>query len=159
MHKRSKTFEQIVREGMIHQIMANDRFWLAQPNVLVQRYEDLIAEPARGVAELANHLGFAIKTGEAERIADLYSQESNRARAEALKQKLEQAGLDLENGGNAQICDPSSLLHWNHMRQKGAASWRTAATPRQIAVLHRMCGRWLAARGYSLEGQARGGGI
>jgi hypothetical protein len=153
MHKRSQTFEQIVRQGMVHQILANDRFWMAQPNVLVQRYEDLISDPARGVVELANHLGFALEAGKAERIAADYSQESNRARMEALKQKLEQAGVDLENAGNTQIFDPSSLLHWNHMRQKGAPSWRTTATPRQIAVLRRLCGRWLAARGYSLDGQ------
>jgi Sulfotransferase domain len=153
MHKRGKSFEQILRQGMIHQILANDRFWMAQPNVLVQRYEDLISEPARGVTELASHLGFRLEAGEAERIAALYSQESNRARTEALKQQLEQAGVDLESGGNSQICDPSSLLHWNHMRGKGAASWRTLATPRQIAVLHRLCGRWLESHGYSLEGQ------
>ncbi len=154
MHKRGQTFEQIVRQGMVHQIMANDRFWMAQPNVLVQRYEDLISEPAKGIVELANHLGFALEAGKAERIAALYSQESNRARTEALRQKLEHAGVDLENAGNTQIFDQSSLLHWNHMRQKGAASWRTTATPRQIAVLHRMCGRWLESRGYSLEGHS-----
>jgi hypothetical protein len=152
MHKRGKSFEQILRQGMIHQVLANDRFWMNQPNVLVQRYDDLISEPARGVTELASHLGIALKDGEAERIADLYSQESNRARTEALRQKLEQAGLDLENAGNTQICDPASLLHWNHMRQKGATSWRTTATPQQIAILHRLCGRWLKARGYSLDG-------
>jgi hypothetical protein len=152
MHKRSQTFEQIVRQGMIHQILANDRFWMAQSNVLVQRYDALISDPAKGVVELANHLGFALEAGKAERIAALYSQESNRARTEALKQRLEQAGVDLESAGNTQIFDESSLLHWNHMRQKGAASWRTMATPRQVAVLHRLCGRWLAARGYSLEG-------
>jgi hypothetical protein len=155
MHKRGKTFEQILRQGMIHQVLANDRFWMAQPNVLVQRYDDLISEPARGVMELANHLCIALKVGEAERIAGLYSQESNRARTEALRQKLEQAGVDLDNAGNTQICDPSSLLHWNHMRQKGAASWRTAATPQQVAILRRLCGRWLDARGYSQEGMRR----
>ena len=96
MHKRGKTFEQILRQGMIHQILANDRFWMRQRNVLVQRYEDLISEPARSVTELADHLGIALTPGEAERIAALYSQESNRARTEALKQRLEQAGVDLE---------------------------------------------------------------
>ena len=151
MHKRGKTFEEILRQGMIHQILANDRFWMAQPNVLVQRYDDLIAQPARGVTELADHLALRLQDGDAERIAALYSQESNRARTEALRQKLEQAGVDLDNAGNTQICDPSSLLHWNHMRQKGAASWRTTATPRQIAILHRLCGRWLMARGYALD--------
>jgi hypothetical protein len=153
MHKRGKTFEEILRQGMIHQILANDRFWMAQPNVLVQRYDDLISEPARGVTALASHLGFRLEAGEAERIAALYSQESNRARTEALKLRLEQAGVDLENAGNTQICDPSSLLHWNHMRGKGAASWRNMATLRQSAVLHRLCGRWLESHGYSLEGK------
>jgi Sulfotransferase domain len=152
MHKRGKAFEQILRQGMIHQVLANDRFWMKQSNVLVQRYDDLTSEPSRGVMELADHLGIALKNGEAERIADLYSQESNRARTESLRQKLEQAGLDLDNTGNTQICDPTSLLHWNHMRQKGAASWRSTATPQQIAILRRLCGRWLQARGYSLEG-------
>jgi len=157
MHKRGKTFEQILRQGMIHQILANDRFWMAQPNVLEQRYDDLIAEPRLGVMELANHLGLELAAGEVERIADLYSQESNRARTEALKKRLEQAGVDLENAGNTQICDPSSLLHWNHMRQKSAGSWRTMATPQQIAILHRLCGRWLMKRGYSMDGVPRRG--
>jgi hypothetical protein len=150
MHKRGKTFEQILRQGMIHQILANDRFWMARPHVLVQRYEDLLTHPSAGVQELASHLGFALAPGEAERIADHYSQESNRARTEALRQRLEQAGVDLKNAGNTQICDPSSLLHWNHMRQQGAGSWQASATPRQSAILHRLCGRWLKARGYSL---------
>ncbi len=48
MHKRGKTFEELLRQGMIHQILANDRFWMGQPNVLVQRYDDLIGEPAAG---------------------------------------------------------------------------------------------------------------
>ena len=48
-----KDVEEILRQGMIHQILANDRFWMGQPNVLVQRYEDLISQPARGVTELA----------------------------------------------------------------------------------------------------------
>jgi hypothetical protein len=152
MHKRGKTFEQILRQGMIHQILANDRFWMAQPHVLVQRYDDLIAEPVRGVMDLAAHLGLALTDHEAKRLADLYSQESNRARTEALRQRLEQAGVDLQNEGNTQICDSSSLLHWNHMRQKGAESWRQAATAQQIDIMHRLCGRWLKARGYSFIG-------
>ena len=105
------------------------------------------------MTELASHLGFRLEAGEAERIAALYSQESNRARTEALKQRLEQAGVDLDSGGNVQICDPSSLLHWNHMRGKGAASWRTLATPQQSAILHRLCGRWLKSHGYAVEGR------
>ena len=60
MHKRAMTFEQLLRQGMIHQILANDRFWMARPDVLVQRYEELLADPTRGVIELARHLGIRL---------------------------------------------------------------------------------------------------
>ncbi len=79
MHKRALSFDQLVRQGMIHQILENDRFWMRQPDVLVQRYDDLLADPVTGVKELAHHLGLPLSEHEAARIADLYSRESNRA--------------------------------------------------------------------------------
>jgi hypothetical protein len=151
MHKRGMTFEQLLRQGMIHQILANDRFWMARPDVLVQRYEDLLADPTRGVIELARHIGIRLDESEAARIADLYSHESNKARTEALRRRLQEAGVDLESVANAQICDPTTLLHWNHIRQGEARSWRTFANPRQLRTLKRLCGRWLKARGYSAD--------
>jgi Sulfotransferase domain len=150
MHKRGMAFEPLLRQGMIHQILANDRFWMAQPGLLVQRYEELLLDPARGVMDLAAQLGISLEESEVGRIADLYSQESNKARAEALKWRLEKAGVDLENAANAQICDPTTLLHWNHIRQGTSRPWRSLATPQQKKVLHGLCGRWLLARGYSL---------
>ena len=151
MHKRGMTFEQLLRQGMIHQILANDRFWMARPDVLVQRYEDLLADPTRGVIELARHLGIRLEESEAARIAALYSHESNQARTEALRRRLQEAGVDLDSVANAQICDPTTLLHWNHIRQEGSRSWRTLADPRQRWILERLCGRWLRSRGYSAE--------
>jgi len=155
MHKRGMTFEQLLRQGMLHQILANDRFWMAQPGVLSQRYDDLLADPVSGVKELARHLGVALGESEAARIADAYSHEANRARAEALRRRLQEAGVNLDSAANVQICDPTTLLHWNHMRSGGSGSWRTSATPRQLATLHRLCGRWLEAHGYPLEPIAR----
>ena len=151
MHKRGMTFEQLLRQGMIHQILANDRFWMARPDVLVQRYEDLLADPTRGVIELARHLDIRLDENEAARIAALYSHESNRARTEALRRRLQEAGVDLESAANAQICDPTTLLHWNHIRQGDARSWRTLANARQRIILDRLCGRWLKERGYSAD--------
>jgi hypothetical protein len=148
MHKRGMTFEQLLRQGMIHQIIANDRFWMAQPNLLVQRYEDLLIDPTAGVMELAHHLEIRLDERDAARIAGEYSQESNKARTDALKQKLERAGVDLHNADNAQICDATTLLHWNHIRPESSRSWRALATRPQRRLLHRLCGRWLAARGY-----------
>lgn len=151
MHKRGLTFEQLLRQGMIHQILANDRFWMARADVLVQRYEDLLAEPTRGVIELARHLGITLEESEAARIAAEYSHESNRARTEALRRRLQEAGVDLDNAANAQICDPKTLLHWNHIRQGSSRSWRTLADTRQRRMLARLCGHWLASRGYPAD--------
>jgi len=151
MHKRGMTFEQLLRQGMIHQVLANDRFWTAQPRVLIQRYDDLLTDPAGGVTALARHLGIPLGDGEATRIADEYSHEANRLRAEALRRRLEEAGVNLDSAANVQICDPKTLLHWNHLRSGGSRSWRSSATPLQLATLDRLCGRWLEARGYPLE--------
>jgi hypothetical protein len=151
MHKRGLTFELLLRQGMIHQILANDRFWTRQPSVLIQRYDDLLADPTGGVLDLAGHLGIALANQEAAEIAATYSLESNKARTEALRRSLEQAGLDLSEAANSQICDASTLLHWNHLRSGSTGSWVTQATPAQHVVLDRLCERWLQARGYPLR--------
>jgi hypothetical protein len=52
MHKRGISFQELVRQGMIHQLLTNDRFWRRQPRVLVQRYEELISDPVRGWSRL-----------------------------------------------------------------------------------------------------------
>jgi hypothetical protein len=149
MHKRGWTFEQLLRQGMIHQVLDNDRFWTRQPNVLIQRYEEILADPRGAVMALADHLRIALPDSEAARIAEEYSLESNKARTEALRRRLEQAGMDLHTAANAQICDANTLLHWNHVRS-GGSSWFVESTPRQRQVLHRLCGRWLQSRGYVL---------
>jgi Sulfotransferase domain len=156
MHKRGKTFEQLLRQGMIHQILANDRFWMARADVLVQRYEDLLADPTRGVIELARHLGIRLDESEAAQIAAEYSHESNKARTEALRRRLQEAGVDLDSAANAQICDPKTLLHWNHIRQGNSQSWQALASPQARRMLNRLCGRWLTSRGYSADADPPG---
>ncbi len=97
--------------------------------------------------------------GEAERIAGEYSHEANRARTEQLRRQLEQAGVNLDNAANLQICDSKTLLHWNHIRQGDARSWQELADTRARWILDRLCGRWLKARSYppdkSLEDRPR----
>src|SRR5262249_12248868 len=91
IRKRGTTFRSLLRAGMIHQLLANDRFWRAQPRVLVQRYEDLVADPVTGVVQLARHLGLGVARREAAEIAEAYSLASNRSRIEALRRRLLEA--------------------------------------------------------------------
>ena len=149
MHKRRLTFEPLLRQGMIHQVLANDRFWTTQPNVLIQRYDDILADPVRSVRALADHLGIRPSPGEAERIASEYSLAANKARTEALRRQLEQGGVDLAEDSNSLICDSTTLLHWNHMRDGRSGSWFAESTPRQRVILQRLCGSWLESHGYA----------
>lgn len=150
MHKRRMSFETILRQGMIHQVIANDRFWSRGPGVLVQRYTDLIAEPVRGVEEIAAHLGLTLAEGEADEIAALYSFQANRARTTELSERLRAGGLALDDPSNAQAWDKNNLLHWNHLRDGRVGTWRELATPSQRYVLSLLCDRWLKAHGYDL---------
>ncbi len=151
MHKRGLSFRGLARQGMLQRILANDRFWTRRPRVLIERYEDLLADPPAGVERIARHLGIELEPDEAERIAAEYSREANRERARALAHRLHEAGVDLENAAGVQICDPGTLLHWNHLREGGDGAWRVLATPRQIAMLDRVFGPWLVSHGYARE--------
>ncbi|WP_435020631.1 sulfotransferase domain-containing protein [Tundrisphaera sp. TA3] len=159
MHKRQASFDDILRAGMIHQILANDRFWSGRPGSITQRYDRLIAEPAAGVAELAAHLGLDLAPGEADRVAAEYSFQANRKRAEDLGRKLQDGGIDLADPAIAQAHDHRTLLHWNHLREGRVGDWRGRATPRERAVLDRICGRWLMAHGYEPDDTAGLAGV
>ncbi len=151
VHKRKLDFQTLVTQGMVHQVLANDRFWSRQPRSITQRYDELVADPITGVAELAAHLGLTLEPGEAARVAAEYSFEANRKRTSQLGRKLQQSGLDLDDPSIAQTHDRQTLLHWNHMREGRVGDWRDRATPDQRATLARICGRWLDAHGYEAD--------
>jgi hypothetical protein len=148
LHKRGVSFAEFTRQGMVHQILANDRFWNQQPLLLIQRYEDLIAQPSAGVAQLAAQLGITLAKGEADEIASEYSLQANRRRAAELGRRLQAEGIDVTNPANAQRYDNHTLLHWNHVRDGRAGGWGEQATPRHRAVLSRLVSPWLVAHGY-----------
>jgi hypothetical protein len=155
MHKRRVPFETLFRQGMIHQILVNDRFWTSQPGVLCQRYESLIADPVAGVEQLAAHLGLSLAPGEAEGVAGEYSFQANRQRTETMGFRLRAEGVDLDDPSNTLFYDSRTLLHWNHLRQGRPGDWRTLASRRERAILARLCDRWLADHGYETDTRDR----
>ncbi len=150
MHKTGATFEEIVDRGFFDACLRNDRFWRSQPRMLLQSYEALIADPARGIAEIADHLGVALEAGEADSIASALSFEANRKRTVELADRLVARGIPLSSQDQDSF-DPASLLHWNHLRDGRAGGWRDLATPDQLAALDRLCGDWLIDRGYEAD--------
>ncbi|CAN5721375.1 hypothetical protein BH23PLA1_BH23PLA1_41880 [soil metagenome] len=147
-HKMGLPLDRLIRQGLIDRILANDRFWTSRPGVLVQRYEDLLAEPARGVEQIAEHLGAPLADGEASAIASEYSLEANRKRTEAMRTALQGQGIDLNDSAQQLRYDGQTLLHWNHLREGKVGGWQASITPRQRLLLGRLCGPWLIEKGY-----------
>lgn len=152
LHKRGVSFAEFIQQGMVHQVLANDRFWNQQPLLLIQRYEDLIAQPGAGVAQLARHLKITLAKGEADEIAAEYSLQANRRRVAELSRRLQADGIDVTNPANAQRYDHHTLLHWNHVRDGRAGGWDAEATPCQRTVLSRLISPWLVAHNYEADG-------
>jgi hypothetical protein len=151
-HKCGSSFEEVVeRRGGLHDCLEDDRFWTTQPRTLVQRYEQVTADPVNGIKAIAGHLGISLESREAEAVAEQYSLQANAGRAAALKRQLTAAGVDLNDISNAHRKDEKSLLHWNHIREGKVGGWREQATPRQIALLAAACGGWLRERGFESD--------
>ncbi len=153
LHKRQLSFSAFLRQGMIHQIVANDREWSRQPasRRITQRYEALIADPASGVEQIATFLDITILPDEVRRLASEYSLEANRRRALATAERLRADGVDLDDPANATHCDDRSLLHWNHVRRGQNGGWRDQANPGERRRLALLLNRWASENGYASD--------
>jgi hypothetical protein len=151
-HIHRTTFEDIVhRQGYLNRCMKDYQFWTRQPGILCQRYEEMIADPSRAVAELAAHLEIELAPGEAQAVAQQFSLEANRSRTMAWEQQVRNRGIDPNDPAQRLVPEAHTLLHWNHIREGQVGGWRSEATGKQRAVLAMLCGAWLEARGYETD--------
>lgn len=157
MHKTGLDFATLMARGFVDLCLENDRFWRAQPGMLVQRYDDLIADPARGVAEIAAHLGVELAEGEAVGIADSLSRAANTRKIDALAAGLRARGIELGARDQTRF-DPESLLHWNHIRGAEADAGPGLKESHRRAV-ERAAGPWLVAHAFPVAPAADPAGI
>ena len=148
MHKRSQSFDELLGAGMFQQILVNDRYWRSRAPRVVQRYETLIEHPVDGVRELAEALGFQLRPGEAEDVAERYSHEANRVRTRRLREQLAARNLDPRESPTEAVYDRETLLHWNHLRDGRSGGWRERSDDRRRAVFRRLFDPWLRQNGY-----------
>lgn len=145
-------FQEVVRErGVLDRVLGYYRFWTAQPAVLVQRYESMLAEPVPAVHQIATHLGLSITDAEASAVAAKYSLEANRQRASAFTERVREAGIDLDAPDRPLVVEAATLLHWNHIRDGGSGLWRRLGSPDELRTLAAICGQWLIERGYERD--------
>jgi hypothetical protein len=151
-HKFGGDFAEVIeRQGRLHLCLDNDAFWTAQPHTLAQRYEEIVTDPPAAVRALGHHLGLTLAQGEAEAIAEQYSLRANLWRSVEVANRLREQGVNLDDPASAVRWDEETLLHWNHIRAGRVGGWRDEVTPREVAILAAICGRWLVERGYERD--------
>ena len=147
IHKTGTDLPSLLDQGFIELCLNNDRIWRDQPGILVQNYHDLIADPARGVEQIARHLGICLEPGEAVQVAEGLSWEANRRKVEAMSARLRDQGHNLVAQDFTKF-DPVSLFHWNHIRSTDPVTRPDGDDFRQRATVEQLCRPWLVANGF-----------
>ena len=153
MHKESKTFRQLMDEGFVHDLLRDDAVWSARPNTLVSVYEEVIADVRSEVARIAEFLDIEVDAVTLDRIAEEHSLARQNERLERFD--FGEAGVA---EGRANLVDPETLLHHNHVRSGAAGQWVEELSSEQVAEVEAIAGDWLAARGYALSHASAGPG-
>lgn len=145
---KNETFDEyVVQKHGVQTLIDNDTFWRAQPNNLIQSYEDITQRSGESVSQIARHLQIPLEPGEAEKIAAQFSVEENKKRAGMVAGERKKIRLFRKQ----RSFDPDTLLHWNHIQNGRIGRWRESATPEQIQRLAQACGAWLIERGFEKD--------
>ena len=147
IHKTGTDLPTLLDRGFIDLCLTNDQRWRAQPGILVQNYQDLIADPTRGVDQIARHLGIKLAPGEASQIAETLSWETNKRKIEAMSARFRDQGHNLVAQDFTKF-DPVSLFHWNHIRSTDPVARPDGDDFRRRATIEQLCRPWLVANGF-----------
>ena len=148
-YKIRESFDEAIRRtNFLGECIASDAFWRSMPNVYVQRYETWLGDNLSAVRGIAAHLGVGLPEAILSAIADEFDLDRNRSRTDGFSRRMTAEGVNLYERDNRLLCDPESLLHWNHLRSGAVGQWRTLSTVEDRAFLASACGDWLAANGY-----------
>ena len=127
--------------GGLRSLLDENRQWESTSGIYIARYESMTADLTGEAQRLSGHLGLPLADGEAERIAADLSPARQRERIAEGRSRV---------GEGQNRYDPETLMHANHVRADGEASFRTLS-PWTVAALEDQAADWLTARGYDLS--------
>lgn len=124
---------------VLQRAITQELLWRAQPEVLVQRYEQFITNLPAAVAEIADHLDVKLQPGEAERIAANYTLDMQRKKIATWE----------ATSAPGQTYHPRELLHSKHIERGEIGCWRHTLDPAIADEITTKYSDWLSAHGYS----------
>lgn len=147
MHKQNAPFERLWGRDILAELVENYDLWTRQPNMLVTRYETMMADLRDEIVRIAAHLGLTLSDDEAAAVADEYRVDKQLERISTATELMHHPGIKRVG------VDKHSLLHENHISEEQGQvdQWKTALTPDEIGLIEAKYGGWLLARGYALS--------
>lgn len=144
MQKKEISFEQMLQRGSLHTVLEQDRTWCALSNMLISRYENMIANIPEEVGRIAGHLGVTLSPAQISAIGAQHTMEQQLQRIQSFD--FEQSGL----GQGHDRYDPNTLLHKNHIASGKPLHWMQVLSGLQAGFLEHTAGDWLQKRGYPI---------
>ncbi len=113
-------------------------------NTLFIRYEDMIADPARYIAVIVEHLGVAIT---ADLAAEIHTQ-TNIEAARSISSGVPAQSPDTVIRDQSHLVDVATNLHENHIHGGMCGRWRTELSEDQQRQVNDRLYQWIFSLGY-----------
>ncbi|MBD3883246.1 sulfotransferase domain-containing protein [Phormidium tenue FACHB-886] len=150
MSQRMKSFEFIWAEEFIESCLEEFKRWTQPPNVLVSKYEEIIADVPKEVKRIANHLGIPMEPHQYIAVAADYSLQSQQRRIEKFKQQLLQRERDPNDHRElVDYHDEENLLHLNHIASGKTERWKEYLSAQEVELIEQRVKTWCAENDFS----------
>lgn len=144
MKKNDWSFRKIWRNDRLRYWTGRFDEWARQPGALVCRYDDMVKDLEGMIRRIADYLDISLSQDEVRSLANTYSLDNQKDRADQVAQQL-------QTGGNPSKYDPHSLLHYNHIAGGGIGEYKTFLQPAQIRAIEEECSEWMKRWGYEAD--------
>ncbi len=121
------------------------------PEAQIHRYADLVADPAKPLAAIAESLGLTLSDAVKSNIVSACCLDTAQQVQEAIRHTMSAKGMSLSKADNAVIYDQTTLLHHNHISSSNGRddSWQDDLTENDLQVINQRYGHWLQNEGYA----------
>ncbi|NUO78598.1 sulfotransferase domain-containing protein [candidate division KSB1 bacterium] len=147
MRKYELTFELMWQRPFLDNCLEYYETWTSLPNVMVSKYEEMMADLPAEVGRIAAHLGLQLEAGQCHQIAAAYSLERQKERIE---EATHQGNLRPRTV-DGPLYDPHTQLYTNHIHSGEIGGWKEVLSSEQVTRLETKAGHWLVAQGYELS--------
>ena len=120
------------------------KYFQTTRNILLVRYEDMIADRRREIRRIAAHLGINATASVVSRVDDKTNLQSSRNLCRSLKDRPESSLINIQS----HRVDPITHLHENHISDAKVGKWKTIFIPEHGRWLTEYFSSWLLKLGY-----------